>query len=134
MSHYTKGSGLDINDPACLVAALAEMGLEAECHAEAEHLIGYHGDRRPEVAHVIIRRSQIGSSSNDIGFVFGPDGCAPIISDYDSHRFDNAWVRKVTQETRVQVAIKRARLRGERVARTTDAKTGRITLSITGRF
>jgi hypothetical protein len=41
---------------------------------KALKLIGYHGDERPERAQVIIRRSQLDSESNDIGFARGPMG------------------------------------------------------------
>jgi len=40
-----------------LVEGLTAMGYRIEVHAEGAPLIGYHGDERPERAHVIIRRA-----------------------------------------------------------------------------
>ena len=51
------------------------MGDKAEIHAEGAKLIGYHGDERPERAHVIIGSSQLDSASNDIGSAPGAGGC-----------------------------------------------------------
>jgi len=60
------------------------------------HLIGYHSDTRPEVANIVIRRSEIGSASNDIGFAKNADGTyTAIISDYDSHQHNGKWMTAV---------------------------------------
>jgi len=57
-----------------LVEGLTAMGYRVEVHADGAALVGYHGDERRETAHVIIRRAQLDSASNDIGFVRGKDG------------------------------------------------------------
>jgi hypothetical protein len=50
-------------DPECLIAALAEMGYtEVEVHEVAQHLYGYHGDKRNETANIIVRRKFVGSA------------------------------------------------------------------------
>src|SRR5947209_15295858 len=54
-----------------LVEGLTAMGYKVEVHANGAALGGYHGDERRETAHVIIRRAQLDSASNDIGFVRG---------------------------------------------------------------
>lgn len=68
-----------------LVAALQDLGYTPVRDLQgATHLIGYHGDTRPEVAHIIIPRAQIGGASNDIGFVRQDGVYRAIISDFDS--------------------------------------------------
>src|SRR5437762_1702317 len=57
-----------------LVEGLTAMGYRVEVHADGAALVDYHGDERQEKAHVIIRRAQLDSASNDIGFVRGKDG------------------------------------------------------------
>src|ERR1022692_4804250 len=67
-----------------LVEGLTAMGYRVEVHAEGAALVGYHGDERRETAHVIIRRAQLDSASNDIGFVRGKDGrYQAILSEYE---------------------------------------------------
>ena len=67
-----------------LVEGLTAMGYRVEVHADGAALVGYHGDERRETAHVIIRRAQLDSASNDIGFARGRDGrYQAILSEYD---------------------------------------------------
>jgi len=89
MSKYVEYDLKSITNLELLLAALADLGWDSgkvEVHDTPVALYGYHGDRRPETANVVIRRNNTGiSSSNDIGFVKRPDGTyAPIISEYDS--------------------------------------------------
>jgi len=42
-----------------LIEGLAAMGYRVEVHPNGAPLIGYHGDERPERAHVIIRLALI---------------------------------------------------------------------------
>lgn len=136
MSHYTNGE-ITVKNPACLISALEEYnpswkGL-IQYHKVAENLYGYHGDKRAQVANVIIRRAQIGGSSNDIGFLFHADGrCEAIVSDYDRHHYGQAWLTRVTALAGVHAVIHRAQSRGERVTRTTD-KQGRVQLLVSAR-
>jgi len=64
----------EFEDPACVVEALKELGYEPEVHEEPQALEGYHGDARAQRAEIIVRRSQIGGSSNDFGFYKDGDG------------------------------------------------------------
>lgn len=101
MSHYTT-LRTKITDESALVQALNDMGFvpeHVECHAEPQHLVGYHGDQRPETAHVIIRRQHVGSASNDLGFVRGEDGSyQAIISEYDQRTgYGSAWLQRLQQ-------------------------------------
>lgn len=70
-----------------LKEALVDIGIPVgaiEVHQEAQDLIGIGGTRRSQKAHIIIRRSTVGSASNDIGFEKQADGSyKAIVSDYD---------------------------------------------------
>ena len=54
----------EIKEQKHLIAALAEMGYQAEVHPAGAPLVGYEGHERPERANVIIRRRQLDSSSD----------------------------------------------------------------------
>jgi hypothetical protein len=84
VSHYNK-INVVFKDAECLVKALMSVGYsrdQIEVHKEPVALYGYHGEVRPEMAHVVIRRNNVGSASNDVGFIVGEKSQA-IISDYD---------------------------------------------------
>ncbi len=51
-----------------LVEALEQLGYKPEVHRAGSALYGYLGDERPEKAQVIVRREELNSASNDIGF------------------------------------------------------------------
>ena len=83
-----------------LLHALSETGgwvLEnIEVHEGGQNLIGYRGDTRPEIAHVIIRKGFVGDASNDIGFVKTEEGSyAAIISQYDKTRYNQQWLNNL---------------------------------------
>jgi len=83
MSKFSE-TATTVHSQAYLVAALSDLGYKAEIHADGAALVGYEGRERPERAHVIIRRVQIGPASNDIGFVRKPDGTfGAVLSEYD---------------------------------------------------
>lgn len=117
----------EFTDRDALVAALLEMGWtedQIEVHEAAEHLFGYKGDRRNEMAHVIIRRNNVcrgvgrtGSASNDLGFFKTSDGTyRAIISDYDRQiGFNNSWIGKLKGEYAVQQI--RSQVRGRTIQR-----------------
>jgi hypothetical protein len=96
------------------VAALSELGYKAEIHADGAALVGYEGRERPERAHVIIRRVQIGPASNDIGFVRKPDGTfGAVLSEYDrAIGFDEKWVGRVQQAYKEQQTMADAKAKG----------------------
>lgn len=104
-----------------LLAALASLGYSAnkvEVHDTPVSLYGYAGDKRKEVAHIVIRKQNTGvGSSNDIGFVLGPDGCyQPIVSEYDNNalQFDANTGKRATYG------------QGVNIAQATEAAYGRI--------
>jgi hypothetical protein len=84
-------------DGTALVAALIETGgwtkTQIVFHETPQHLHGHKGDQREEVANIIIKKQNVGKSSNDIGFVIGEDGCyEAIISEYDSKEYGQTWM------------------------------------------
>ena len=97
-----------------LIEGLRAMGYQVEVHPDTAPLIGYHGDERPELAHVIIRRAQLDSASNDIGFVRTADGrFRAILSEYDrSIGYDDRWLGKVHQNYKEQQTLAVAKARG----------------------
>jgi hypothetical protein len=97
-----------------LIEGLTAMGYRVEVHPNGAPLIGYHGDERPERAHVIIRRVQLDSASNDIGFVRGTDGrFRAILSEYDRGiGYDDRWLGKVHQNYKEKQTLAVAKAKG----------------------
>lgn len=99
MSRYCKVK-TQFKDGTALVVALMETGGWTETqivvHKTPQHLCGYKGDERKEVANIIIRKKNVGSSSNDLGFVLGEDGhYEAIVSQYDSKKYGQTWMDKL---------------------------------------
>lgn len=108
MSHYTTVATV-MRDESALLAALGALGYQPaqiEVHQEAQPLYGYQGDRRPERAHIIIRRQHIGRLANDVGFVRRDDGqYEAIISEYDqATTWPPARLQRLIQEYATAVA------------------------------
>ena len=97
-----------------IVEGLTAMGYRVEVHADGAALVGYHGDERRETAHVIIRRTQLNSASNDIGFVRGTDGhFRAILSEYDrSIGYNDQWLGKVHQHYKESQTLAVAKSKG----------------------
>ena len=97
-----------------LVEGLTAMGYRVEVCADGAALVGYHGDERRETAHVIIRRAQLDSASNDIGFVRGKDGrYQAILSEYDrSIGYSNQWLCKVQKHYKESQTLAVAKSKG----------------------
>lgn len=83
MSKYLTFPDIVFKDRRLLLAALADLGYPEVEEGEALPLYGYHGDQRPETAEIVIRRRQVGSVSNDIGFTHSAQGYLPVVSEYD---------------------------------------------------
>ena len=83
MSKYLSFPDVIFKDRRLLLAALADLGYTEVEEGDALPLYGYHGDRRPETAEIVIRRRYVGSLSNDLGFARSPQGYVPIVSEYD---------------------------------------------------
>lgn len=97
-----------------LVATLKEMGYQAEVYANAAALFGYEGRERLETANVIIRRRQLDSASNDIGFARMADGrYVARLSEYDQQiGFDQKWLNRVHQLYKEKQTIAVAKAKG----------------------
>jgi len=97
-----------------LVEALEQLGYKPEVHKNGAALVGYRGDERPEQAHIIIRRQQLDSASNDIGFVRDTSGrYRAVVSDYDrAIGFDQAWLGRVSQAYKERQTLAVAKARG----------------------
>lgn len=93
MSAYAK-YGTQYKDKECLIKALADQGYtEVEYHEVATNLFGYHGDKRKDVANIIVRRKFVGNAANDIGFIKTNDGTySAIISQFDSGKHNASWM------------------------------------------
>jgi len=100
------------------------------------HLYGYHGDERPETATFIVRRANIGSASNDLGFHWNPETkrFEEIVSEFDSTHYRTTQIRKaVKREYAAGYAISQAKAKGYRTQRV-DGEAGTIQIKITGRL
>ena len=120
MSHYTHLE-VQIKDQDALVEALCDVQgwtkEQIEVHNEPTALYGYHGDKRKDLAHVVIRRKYIGGSSNDIGFFRKADGTfEAIISDFDrsSMGYNEKWIGKLMQHYGASVTTKKLTKAGYR--------------------
>lgn len=103
-----------MTDRDCLVAALADLGLRTvEVHEEPVALIGFEGSARAQRAHVVIRRANIGASSNDLGFLETPTGYRAMISAYDGRRYGAAWMAKLVERYTAHEQERDARLAEE---------------------
>lgn len=137
MSAYAE-SKTTFKDGKLLIDCLREMGFsEVENHiGNPQPLVGYQGDFRTAdgyghtrdanlamKADIILRRKEVGSSSNDIGFVLGSDGTyKAIVSEFDSTRYDSNWVRTLSnnyaEKGVMQVAAKKGlRFTGRKIVK-----------------
>lgn len=109
-------------DGDALVTALCETGSwsldQIEIHGVPQNLFGYKGDKRSEVANIIVRRKYIEEYANDLGFVQKEDGTyEAIISAYDSSRFNSRWREKLKGEYAFEKIRKDMVKRGRKVSR-----------------
>jgi len=114
----------EFRDVTSLVAALKDLGYQPEVHAEPAALYGYEGDMRPERAHVIVRRGQVGLAANDLGFVRQADGSYGMLrSQYDSQAtFPDARAGQLKARYGYHQVITQAKKRGYTVASETTAQ------------
>jgi len=100
---------LSFKDQECLVEVLKELGYKPKVVQKAESLYGYQGDARSQKANIIIPKSQVGSSSNDIGFERTSDGYKMHISEYDigSHRFPTNKLKQMYAEKKIMKEVRK---------------------------
>jgi hypothetical protein len=113
MSHYVHAT-FAVTSRAALVAALMEFGFHPEVHDTPVALVGYMGDARLDVAHVIVRRAEVGRSSNDIGFLQRADGTwEAIVSSFDQRRYYGTdWQAEIARLSGVHAIIAEANAQG----------------------
>ena len=121
MSHFVECQ-TEFRDAQALIAALVECGFEEsqiEVHEQAVSLFGYQGDKRPQKAHILIRRQHVGQAANDVGWERQADGTYRAwISEYDGrHRFNQEMQNRIKQEYAYQVIERQQRARGRSVTR-----------------
>ena len=123
-------------DTSSLVKALMETGNwtqnQIEVHDIPQHLFGYHGDQRPEIAHIIIRQKHVGSNSNDLGFVKKEDDTyEAIISEFDSRRYGAQWIGRLKGSCAFYAVEKEMAAYGRTVSRVREANGHQI-IKVTG--
>lgn len=122
MSHYVDVV-TTVKSQTALVRALERMGFKGkiETHAQAQNLIGYGGDTRPQKAHVIIRRHYVGAAANDIGFEKLPSGSfIAHISEFDHGKYGVDWQNKLYTYCNVETAKEVYEKKGWAYKETTD--------------
>lgn len=109
----------ELTDGPTLVAALIEFGFTPEVYDIPVPLFGIGGSERPERAHIVIRRGQVGASANDIGFVKENGVYRAIISEFDAqyngHRmgaYNQSWLGRVAQRYQECKTMAIARAKG----------------------
>ncbi len=135
MSRYCKVE-TQFTDGDALVDALMETSKwtasQIEVHETPQNLFGYHGDKRAQKAHVIIRRKHVGGASNDLGFVKGDDGnYEAIVSEYDSSRYGKEWIGQLTGNYAYHRVRREQESRGRTVSRE-RGQNGRQRVVVTG--
>jgi hypothetical protein len=120
-----------------LVEALRDLGYSPEVSNEGLSLYGYLGDERPEKANIVIRRRQLSSASNDIGFARDANGVyRALISEYDRGiGFDDAWLGRVAQtykerQTMAVAMAKGYRFLGRQVVETQAGKKVQLRFAV----
>ena len=129
MSKYLSFPDIVFKDRRLLLAALVDLGYSQVEEGDALHLYGYQGDQRPETAQLVVRRSFVGSASNDLGFVQTPEGYTPLLSEYDQRTLHSGqFVAKLRVAYSEQVVEEvRRRLHGS-VRRSVDGGVVKITV------
>ena len=127
-------------DPEALIAALMQVDNrnggtwtkdQIELHGIPADLFDYHGLRRPQKAHIIIRRKHVGGAANDVGFIRAEDGTfKAIISAYDQWHYGKGWLGRLSQRYAVAVLRGQAAKRGMRVVQS-QGEDGKIKLQMT---
>lgn len=120
MSKYSE-IATSFSDPELLIAALTAVGFRnIRNHVgDPQPLTGFQGDKRKNLADIIIPRREVGSMSNDLGFSRGADGTFQlIVSDYDSSRYNSAWQQNLKFNYAEQNILRAAKRQGLRAIHT----------------
>lgn len=126
MSHYTQMEcEFDIDHLDEMIASLEALFGKGtvEYHKNGADMKGYQGDNRSKLSssssdysppcEVIIRKENVGSASNDIGFKLQPNGkFRAIVSEFDRSRFTMQAQHKVQQDYSIAVGEKTLKAKG----------------------
>lgn len=123
-------------DENALISALVESGWkkeQIEIYDQATNLYGYAGDKRKDVANIIIRRKFVRGAANDVGFLKNSDGTyTAIISQYDKGNHCNKnWERKLKEDYIYHLMKNKQESKG-RTVRRERASNGRQRIIIGG--
>jgi hypothetical protein len=92
-----------------IITALQSLGFklhQIECFDTPVNLKGYRGNTRQDKCNIRIKGSgwrssqnYVGGASNDLGFELLSDGTYALhVSDYDSSKYNKAWVQELENE------------------------------------
>lgn len=132
MSHFTQVQ-TQFTQAEFLLSALNDLGFDqVEVYAQAQALFGYRGDRRPEQAHLIIRRVHLAPLSNDIGFRQTSSGTfKAIISVYDRFQgYSRSWLERLSQRYAYHATRSELKQQGFTVASEEATASGQIHLTL----
>ncbi len=132
MSHFVSVT-TKIKDKESLIKALEALKTNwvIEDNKEPVHLYGYKGDKREQVANIVIRRQYVGSASNDVGFLLKEDGTyEAIISEFDSWALNKEFLNNLQQEYSKQVVLKFANSKNMSI-REERLQDGRVQMKLT---
>lgn len=120
-----------------LIEALQDLGYAPEVCREGTALYGYLGDERRERAQIIVRRRQLDSASNDIGFARDEGGVyRALISEFDrSIGFNDVWLGRIAQtyKERQTMAVAKAKgyvFKGRQVIDTPQGKKVQLRFAV----
>ena len=121
-----------MNDGGCIKATLEEMGYQYEEHSTAKPLYGYRGDQRAQKANIIIRRKDVGSSANDIGFLKKGNKYEMIISEFDRSSGKQAkdFMKRMKQIYAKHAFLKQTKKMGYIIKSQKVEKDGRIKIRV----
>lgn len=129
----------EIKDQDALVAALVAAGIaghaltreQIELHPDGSALRGYRNDARAQQAHVIVRRHNVRSASNDVGFELRDGKYVAHVSEFDRNQWadSSGWLGQVTQQYSRALVVRKAKKLGYRVHETVTAD-GSIRLAL----
>lgn len=131
MSHFTTLS-TQITDRDALIRALADLGFSEQKLKVTDRpvpLEGFLGDRREQLAEVIIPKKHVGRLSNDIGFERIEDGTYRAwISEFDRPRYGDAWLDRLYSRYAYHATVATMTRQGFTVAQEETSSAGEIRL------
>lgn len=133
ISEYTVVQ-IEYSDPGCIKAALTELGYVFEDNKTAQNLYGYGGDKRKQMADIIVRRQHVGVAANDVGFKKKANGKYElIISEYDrGGKTGTNFMQKMKQLYAKHKTLKQLKKMGKTVTSVKTLADGRIKIKALG--